>query len=312
MIAGGDTQPSWQSRLCASGIRLLVRREQWGRDHELARRLRRILGAPRLYAALRTYGVSIRPSTHPQIRGEWIHPRDPTDRVILYVHGGGFVSCSAATHRPITCQLARSTGASVFALDYPLAPEHPCPAAPNAVAAAYRWLILDRVTPSRLAVAGDSAGGNLALGLLARARDASIPLPACGVALSPWLDLTGGSPSVQSNDGHCAMFRPRNMTDCAHTYLGGTQPADPVASPLLGDLSALPPVLLQVGSTELLRDDAVRAHEKIQAVGGESTLQVFDGMFHGWHMLDGIVPEARAAIREVATFLARHMGTGRR
>jgi acetyl esterase/lipase len=230
---------------------MLVRREHWGSEGALARRARRVFGAPRLYGRLRARGVHIRPVTHAQIRGEWLRPTTENGSVVLYIHGGGFESCSAATHRPITSRLALSSGASVCALGYPLAPEFRYPAALDAVLAEYRWLIHDLVSPRRLAVLGDSAGGNLTMALLVRARDEGLPLPACGVALSPWVDLSGSSPSVQANNGRCAMFRPRNMTDFARAYLGSTSVSDGYASPLQCDLSGLPPVLLQVGSQEL-------------------------------------------------------------
>ncbi len=305
-----ERRPSLQARLCAAAIRLIIRRERWGDEQALARRARRLFGAPSAYGLWRSHGVKIQPSTHATIRGEWLQPQRPDDRVLLYIHGGGFVSCSAATHRPITCQLARSTGARVFAVDYPLAPESRYPAAPDAILAAYRWLIHDVVPPDRLAVIGDSAGGNLALGLLIRARDEGLPLPACAVALSPWLDLSGSLPSIRSNDGHCAMFRPRNVTDFAAAYLGPDAEPETWASPLGCEVAGLPPILLQVGATELLHDDSVQMHEKLQAAGGESALQVYDGVFHGWHVLDGILPEARLALDQAATFLNRHLAKG--
>jgi acetyl esterase/lipase len=300
------SRPSIQSRLVAAAIRLIVRRERWGDDRALARRARRLFGAPPVYGWLRSHGVRIRPSTHPQIPGEWLHSRRDTGRVTLYVHGGGFVSCSAATHRPITSQLARSTGC-VFAVNYPLAPESRYPAAPDAVLAAYRWLLDEVVSPNHLAVIGDSAGGNLAVGLLLRVRDAGLPLPACAVALSPWLDLSGSLPSVQANNGRCAMFRPGNMTDFARAYLGtGTEPED-WAFPLRCDLNGLPPLLLQVGSDELLLDDALQLHSKLRSRGGDSALEIYDGVFHGWHLLDGIMPEASTALNRVASFLDAHL-----
>lgn len=300
---------SWQAALCAAMIPLLVRREHWGDERALARRARRLFGAPRWYGHWRAHGLHRESSTHPRIAGEWLHPPGARTRVILYIHGGGFVSCSAASHRPITSQLARRARASVFALDYPLAPESRYPSALDAVVEAYRWLVTDVVPPGRLAVIGDSAGGHLAVSLLLRARDESLPLPACAVALSPWLDLTGGSPSVETNNGRCAMFRPRNMADFARAYLGSTAQPDGYAAPLRCELRGLPPLLFQVGSDELLRDDAVRMHEAIQRVGGVSELQVFDGMFHGWHMLDGLVPEARIAMQQVAAFLDAHLAS---
>ena len=301
--------PSLQARLCAAAVRMVIRRERWGDELALARRARRLLGAPRLYGRVRAYGVRIRPSTHPRIHGEWIDPHRDVGRVILYVHGGGFVSCSAATHRPITSQLARSAYSRVFAVDYPLAPESRYPAAPDAVLDAYRWLVHDVVAADRLAVIGDSAGGNLIVGLLVRARDGGLPLPACAVALSPWLDLRGRLSSVRSNDGRCAMFRPQNMIDFARAYLGRIAEPDDWASPLGCDLRGLPPILLQVASDELLRDDAVHLHEKVRSHGGVSELQAYDGVFHGWHMLDGIVREARAALDLVASFVDAHLAT---
>jgi acetyl esterase/lipase len=174
---------------------------------------------------------------------------------------------------------------------------------------AYRWLI-ERIDPKSLAVAGDSAGGGLTLSLLVRARDEGLPLPACSVCLSPWVDLSGGGPSLKTNNGRCAMFRPRNIPDFASAYLGSTSPREPYASPVFADLAGLPPLLLQVGSTELLLSDAERTHEKIQASGGVSELQVFREMFHGWHMLDGIVPEAGRAFGDMALFLRQHTDLG--
>lgn len=222
---------------------------------------------------------------------------------MLYLHGGGFVSGSPVTHRPITASLARSTRRRVFSLDYRLAPEHRYPAALDDALAAYRWLLErgDAVHP--LVLAGDSAGGGLVLSTLVRVRDAGLPLPAAAVCLSPWADLAGTGESIRSNDGRCAMFRPQNITDFAGAYLGDASPVDPFASPVFADLAGLPPLLLQVGATELLLDDSRRVHEKIQRAGGTSRLEVFDGVFHGWQMLSGIMPEANAALQQVAAFV---------
>lgn len=297
--------PTWQARLFAAGIRALIRREDWGDEHALARRARRLFGAPAMYGRMRAWGLRIRPAAEPGLRGEWIEPPRDNGRIILYIHGGGFVSCSAARHRPITTQLARLSGSRVCAVDYPLAPEARYPAGLEAVLEAYRALARSIASPRHLAVAGDSAGGNLALSVLTRARDEGLPMAGAAAVFSPWLDLTGGSPSVQGNNGRCDMFRPRNLPDFARAYLGPSIPPDAWPSPLRESLAGLPPVLFQVGSSELLRDDAVLAHRKIRAEGGQSELQVFDGVFHGWQMLDGLIPEARQALRGAATFLAQ-------
>lgn len=184
--------------------------------------------------------------------------------VIFYVHGGGFVSCSAATHRPIAAALARLTQRSVLSVDYRLAPEARLPAAHEDVAAAYASVIRPGTPPSEIALAGDSAGGNLVLSLAVQLRDRGAPTPACIVVFSPWTDLTGRSPSVQTNAERCAMFHPENMDDFAAIALGNERPDNPVVSPAYADLHDLPPVLLHVGSTELLLDDARRVHERIR------------------------------------------------
>jgi acetyl esterase/lipase len=256
-------------------------------------------------------------------RGEWIAPartnetgtragRDgASEGVVLYLHGGGYVSCSPATHRPVTAALARLTKLSVFAPDYRLAPEHRYPAALDDAVAAYRWLLDQGANPSSLVVAGDSAGGGLALALLLRARDEALPLPAAAVCFSPWTDLAGTQDSVRSNDGRCAMFRATNFGEFASAYLGTASAFDPYASPAhAADFGGLPPVLLQVGSTELLLDDARTVHDKILAVGGESRLEVYEDLMHCWQMLDGLVPEARAALRSAASFINEHTSAG--
>ena len=158
-----------------------------------------------------------------------------------------------------------------------------------------------------IAIAGDSAGGGLALALLVAARDRGIRMPCCAVLASPWTDLSGSGDSVRENAGKCAMFLPPNFRDFAGTYLGDATASDPRASPLFADLSNLPPVFTQVGTTELLLDDAVRMHETLKASGGESTLEQWPHVFHGWHMLVGLVPEAKSALEKCAAFFSKHM-----
>jgi acetyl esterase/lipase len=247
--------------------------------------------------------VRIEPVHQEHVHGEWIIPDGSEYGVIFYLHGGGYVACSAATDRPVTAALARLAGRRVFSLDYRLAPEHRFPAAVDDAFAAYRWLLEAGVLPRSLALAGTSAGGGLTLGLLLRIRDEGWPLPACAVCFSPWTDLTGGGASVRLNDGRCATLRPENITVFARAYLGGSSPRNPYASPLFGDLDNLPPLLLQVASTELLLDDARQVHDKIQRAGGRSRLEVFDGVFHAWQMLDGLMPEARVALQQAAAFV---------
>ena len=156
---------------------------------------------------------------------------------------------------------------------------------------------------ARIAVAGDSAGGGLALSLAIHARDAGLPPPACVVGFSPWADLAGTGASLRENDGSDVMFRPENIPSCAATYLGTTSAFDPRASPVYADLHGLPPMLLQVSSTELLLDDSRRVHDGVVATGGSCRLTVYDGLHHVWQIMTPFVPEARAALGEAAAFI---------
>jgi len=291
-----------------AGARLLLRRRRWGRDERaVARRARRLFGSPFVYYWLRTRGLRVTPVGDENVRGEWLARADADESVVIYLHGGGYVSCSPRTHRPLTAALARLTRARVFALDYRVAPEHRFPAALDDAVACYRWLLGQGVPAGAVSVAGDSAGGGLVLGLLLRARDEGLAPPACGVCFSPWTDLSGGGPSVRLNDGRCSMFRTENIAEFAAVYLGGASPLDPYASPAHADLKGLPPLLLQVGSTELLLDDTRLVHRKIQEAGGVSRLETYDDVVHGWHMLEGIVPESGSALRRAAAFIRKHV-----
>jgi acetyl esterase/lipase len=319
--------PSWQARGISASLRLFVRRRRWGADAAgVARRARLIFGAPWPYQWLRTRGLSVRRVREGGVRGEWLEPAAGAAGasgaaagaasggagaagIILYIHGGGYVSCSAATQRPVTTALARLTSQRVFSLDYRLAPEHRYPAALDDVVAAYEWLLASGGAPANaISIAGDSAGGGLVLGCLLRLRDAGLAPPACAVCFSPWADLAGTGASVRANDGRCAMFRPENIEEFAAAYLpAGASRRDPYASPAhADDFLNLPPLLLQVGSTELLLDDARAVHERILAAGGASRLEVYEDLPHGWQMLDGFVPEARVALKQAASFIREH------
>jgi acetyl esterase/lipase len=191
----------------------------------------------------------------------------------------------------------------LFAPAYRLAPEHPYPAALDDAERAYDWLLAEGVAPRSLALAGDSAGGGLALALLLRLRDRQAQMPACAVLFSPWTDLTASGASVHANDGKCAMFRPENMGAFARCYAPQSAWGEAGVSPLFGSPHGLPPLHIQVGAEELLLDDAVRLHDRILAIGGRSELVVYDGVFHGWQMLDGLIPEARHALSRAGSFV---------
>lgn len=301
---------SWQAKIFGALVRMFVRRERWGRDdRELARRARRVFGAPRVLQWYETLDLTIEPVNTPDLRGEWLRAKqsDSENKIVFYIHGGGFVSCSAATHRPVTAALARLTKLPVFAVDYRLAPEHRFPAALDDVFEAYKRLLKKGFDSRKIAVAGDSAGGGLVLSLILRLREAELPLPACGVCFSAWTDMMGGGKSRRENATRDAMFYPENISEFADAYLRDAVPRPNVyASPALADFKDFPPVLFQVGAGEILLDDSRRIHEKILQTGGTSELEIYEGVFHGWQMLSRFMPESSEALQKAAAFISRH------
>jgi acetyl esterase/lipase len=239
--------------------------------------------------------------------GEWIEPAAPDNpartRCILYFHGGAYVAMSARTHRALTSRLATWSDATLFALDYRLAPEHPFPAALEDALAAYRVLRADGLSPSRIVVAGDSAGGGLALALLVALRDAGATLPAAAVLFSPWTDLAATGNSIRDNDAADAMFFGAWVGPEARHYLADTPATNKLASPVYADLAGLPPMLIQVGDGEVLLDDSRRVAENARQAGVAVTLQIWPRVPHGWQVFAPILPEARAALRAAATFI---------
>lgn len=230
------------------------------------------------------------------VSGEWVEGAGAPKATLLYLHGGGYVACTAKMFRPITMAFAQK-GLRVFAPDYRLAPEHQFPAAVQDAVAVYRALEGDRIV-----VAGDSAGGGLALAMMLSLRMNAVPLPAAAVFFSPWTDLAATGESLVSNDKKCAMFRGANIGLCAGFYLGSADARNPMASPLYADLAGLPPMLIHVGAKEVLLDDSRRLAEKARAAGVKVELKVWPVVPHDWQLVPAM-PEARESIREAAEFL---------
>jgi acetyl esterase/lipase len=308
--SGDDMKPSLHARIANRMVRVAVKHWARGNPEAVVRRARWVFGYPGFLTFVHSFGVKIEKVETPQVRGEWICPTSSTlpDRVVLYVHGGGYVSCSSRTHRPITTALARMAKCRVFALDYRWAPEHPFPGAVDDAATALLWLDRNGVDPAKTAVAGDSAGGGLIIAAMLRLREQGHDLPRCAVCLSPWVDLTGAG--HYQNAGSCSMFQPRDITTFAGLYLRGASPETPEASPVFADLRGLPPLLIQASSTELLLDDAVRLHRRAARCGVESTLNVFPELPHVWQILFGLIPEARAALQQIASFICTSLSPG--
>lgn len=250
--------------------------------------------------------MDIEPVENRETRGEWLRTKTSDDsRAIFYIHGGGFVSCSAKTHRPITGALARKTGFPVFSTNYRLAPEHRFPAAIEDVTKSYLWL-LEQPNQDNIAIGGDSAGGGLVLSLLLDIREKGLPMPKCAVCFSPWTDLTASGNSFHTNADKDAMFYQENMEEFATAYVSDVPTSDWRVSPLFADYHGLPPIMFQAGSTEMLLDDSRRIHEQITNIGGVSELKVFENVPHGWQMLYGFVPEADKSLSLAAEFIKRN------
>lgn len=237
------------------------------------------------------------------VPAEWIDvPGADAGRVVLYVHGGGYVIGSLVSHRELVARIARAAGARALSVDYRLAPEHPFPAAVDDAVAAYRWLLSQGVAPASIVIAGDSAGGGLTLATLVALRDAGDPLPAAGVALSPWVDLEGLGDSMISRDALDPMVHKAELVAMANQYLNGAAPKTPLAAPLYADLHGLPPLLIQVGAAETLFDDSSRFAARATAAGVDVTLEEWPELFHVFQAFS-MLPEAHQATDKIGAFI---------
>ena len=244
------------------------------------------------------------------VPGVWVATKgEPAPaRTLFFVHGGAFVSCPAPTYAFYAAWLVRATGARAFVVDYPLAPEHRYPAALDACAAAWRGLVAEGADPARAAFFGDSCGGGLAVATLLRLRDAGAPLPACAATHCGWFDLEVSGDSARNPAGEDPFVNPEWIRARGRDYLGPKgDPRDPFVSPIHADLAGLPPLLLQTGQMDTLRDDAVRLAARAGSKGTSVTLEIWPGMIHGFLGMHGAIPEAAWAVRHVAEFVARHM-----
>ena len=242
------------------------------------------------------------------VRAEWIVPPGAAaERVLFYLHGGGYVLCSVSTHRDLISRMARAAGVRALGVDYRLAPEHPFPAAVEDATTAYRWLVSHGTAPERIAIAGDSAGGGLTLATLVALRDAGDPLPAAAVCLSPWVDLEGTGASHTTKAAADPFVRKEMTEFLAQQYLGERDRRTPLASPLYADLHGLPPLLIQVGTAEILLDDATRIADRAKAAGVQVSLEVWDDMIHVWQLFAPLLPEGQQAIERIGAFIREHM-----
>ncbi len=251
-----------------------------------------------------TPGVSAEAVDAGGVPAEWVAaPGADANHAVLYLHGGGYVVGSPASHREVAGRLSAASGARVLVIDYRLAPEHPFPAAMDDATAAYRWLLEQGVEPARAAICGDSAGGGLTVAALVALRDAGDPLPAAGVCLSPWVDMEALGESMTARAKLDLMVGRQGLLESAAMYLAGADPRTPLAAPLYADLQGLPPLLIQVGTSETLYDDSTRLDERARAAGVDVTLQSWEEMVHVWQLFAPILPEGQQAIEAIGEYL---------
>ena len=243
------------------------------------------------------------------VPAEWISaPESQDGRVVLYLHGGGYLFGSARTHRVMLAHLARAAKARVLALDYRLAPEIPFPAPVEDSVSAYRWLLSQGIAPEKMVIGGDSAGGGLTVAALVALRHVGEPMPAAGVCISPWADMEATGQSYTTNAEADPSVSKENILKIAEVYMDGKNPKAPLASPIHADLTGLPPLLLQVGGIEVLLDDSIMLKSRAKEAGVPVEMEVWDDMPHVWHHFAPILPEAHKAIARIGEFVLQHTG----
>jgi monoterpene epsilon-lactone hydrolase len=251
--------------------------------------------------------AEIQPVSANGVPCEWLAGPGAAPAVVVYLHGGGYVLGSLDTHRALAARIALAAGTRALTVGYRLAPEHPFPAAVEDARTAYEWVLAQGVPPHRVVLAGDSAGGGLAIATLVALRDAGVPLPAGAACLSPWVDLAATGESLEDGAANDPMVHRDGTLKMAAAYLGESDPRTALASPLYADLAELPPLLVQVGTSEALLDDARRLACRVRANGGVVHLEQWEGMIHVWHAFAPILPEAVRAIAGVGCFVRAAM-----
>jgi acetyl esterase/lipase len=253
-------------------------------------------------------GIDFERSTLAGVPAIWSRSQGASEgRVLLYLHGGGYVIGDAWAYRSLWSGLASRAGVLGVGLDYRLAPEHPFPAAVEDAVAAYGAILDSGRPPGSIVLAGDSAGGGLAVATLLEARRRGLPMPAAALLISPWADLSHSGASIAEKADEDPSLTLAGLANCARQYLDGRPASEPLASPVNADLTGLPPLLIQVGSVEILLDDAVRLARKSGAQGVDVRLEIWPGMPHVWHAFAFMLDEGAEAADQAAAFLRSHL-----
>lgn len=290
-------------------LQFRLRQEAWDLDTSIPRFREECEKASRAMVNKLPAGVNISRFDLFGLPAEWLSPAGAAkDKVILYAIGGGYVSGSCNDHRFMVAKVADASGVTVLMYEHRLAPEHPYPAALDDLLAAYDWLLDDQgFAPDKIVVMGESAGGGLCLATLLALRDRGRPLPAGGVALSPWTDLKLTGESYHTKARVC--LSPPGMSKvCSQYYVGDHDPGLPYISPLYGDLDGLPPIFINVGGYETMLDDSTRFAEKAKDAGVDVTLRVGEKMIHCYPLLAPMFLEATQALGEICAFINERLG----
>lgn len=254
-------------------------------------------------------GVSIERGRIDGLEAEWLRPKHaPDGKLLVYLHGGGYVMGSCATHRQMVSYIAKAAGVRTLLPEYRLAPEHRFPAAIDDCVAAYRALLAQGYSGDDIVIGGDSAGGGLTMATLMSLRDAGDPLPRAALLLSPWLDVSGNGESMTTHADKDPWFKPEHMDVLRTYYCDEEQKLDPLASPVYGDFSGLPPIYIQVGEDEILLSDSTRAAQRIEAVGGTVELEIWPSLWHVFQVFVHQVPEARQAVGKLGDYVRMSLG----
>jgi epsilon-lactone hydrolase len=249
--------------------------------------------------------IEVKPVNINGLSAAWFSGPEPKHGVVLYLHGGAYALGSIQSHQEYLGRFASATRSQILAINYRLAPEDPFPAALEDALIAYRWILPRVLDSSQIAIAGDSAGGGLALATTLALRDNGDPLPACVVCLSPWVDLTLSCKSIQSKAAVDPILNPTFLARYAGYYAGEHARDHDRISPIFGDLAGLPPLLIHVGSEEILLDEALWLAEKAQAAGVEVQMKTWGGLFHVFPLIP-FLPESKTSLEHMAAFIASH------
>jgi epsilon-lactone hydrolase len=312
---GGISMPSFRGRL----FKLLLQNRHllqfqlkkeiidWNQYESIIRFRQEVEAGAKKFGKL-PEGIEVSPVHLDSLYAEWILPAQATkDKIILYFHGGGYVSGTCNAHRAITAKFVKGSQIGALLFEYRLAPENPYPAALEDALTAYRWLLSRDIAPANIVFVGDSAGGGLSLATLLALRDQGIPLPAAAVAYSPVTDYKCTGESYRTKAKIC--LSPEGMAPAlAKHYAGEQDPGLPYISPLYGDLQGLPPLLIYVGEDETLFDDSIRFAAKAKDAGVVATLRIGKGMFHCYPAMAPLFPEATKAMKEICLFINTSIG----